>query len=72
MPFGRFNDAFAPAETDFDWLSRDRAEVAKYIDDPLCGFVLRVGGICDLARRAAPDLRTRGRSRASRTDCRCS
>jgi alpha-beta hydrolase superfamily lysophospholipase len=49
MLFGRFNDAFAPAETDFDWLSRDRAEVAKYVADPLCGFVLRVGGLCDLA-----------------------
>ncbi|MEX2207305.1 MAG: alpha/beta hydrolase [Myxococcota bacterium] len=49
MLFGRFNDAFAPAETAFDWLSRDRAEVAKYVDDPLCGFVLRVGGLCELA-----------------------
>ncbi len=49
MLFGRFNDAFAPAETDFDWLSRDRAEVAKYVADPRCGFVLRVGGLCDLA-----------------------
>jgi alpha-beta hydrolase superfamily lysophospholipase len=49
MLFGRFNDAFAPAETAFDWLSRDRAEVAKYVGDPLCGFVLTVGGICELA-----------------------
>jgi alpha-beta hydrolase superfamily lysophospholipase len=49
MLFGRFNDAFAPAETAFDWLSRDRAEVAKYVDDPLCGFVLSVGGLCELA-----------------------
>lgn len=49
MLFGRFNAAFEPAETAFDWLSRDHAEVAKYVADPLCGFVLSVGGICDLA-----------------------
>jgi alpha-beta hydrolase superfamily lysophospholipase len=49
MLFGQFNRAFEPAETAFDWLSRDRAEVAKYVADPLCGFVLTVGGICELA-----------------------
>jgi alpha-beta hydrolase superfamily lysophospholipase len=47
--FGRFNTAFEPAQTPFDWLSRDRAEVAKYVADPLCGFVLTAGGFCDLA-----------------------
>jgi alpha-beta hydrolase superfamily lysophospholipase len=47
--FGRFNAAFEPAETPFDWLSRDRAEVARYVADPLCGFVLSAGGFCDLA-----------------------
>ncbi len=32
-----FNEAFEPARTPYDWLSRDPAEVDQYLEDPLCG-----------------------------------
>lgn len=38
MSFDGFNKAFAPTRTACDWLSRDVAEVDRYLADPRCGF----------------------------------
>ena len=47
---GPYNMAFRPNRTDFDWLSRDKEEVDKYITDPLCGFLCSTGFYRDMAR----------------------
>lgn len=52
--FGNSNKPFdAPGATGFEWLSRDPVEVKKYVDDPLCGFVLTTGSLVDLFAGAA-------------------
>ena len=42
MAFGSYLDKIPNHRTDFDWLSRDEANVDKYIADPLCGFVAKI------------------------------
>ena len=48
LSFGKFNKAFKPNRTEFDWLSRDDAEVDKYVDDPYCGGDFTAGFYEDL------------------------
>jgi len=50
LTFGGYNKAFAPARTEFDWLSRDATEVDKYVVDPLCGFAITTQAWQDLIR----------------------
>ena len=41
--FAGYNRAIKDRTTAFDWLSRDKTVVAKYIADPYCGFVYTSG-----------------------------
>jgi len=51
--FGAFMEGIANPRTPFDWLSRDPAEVDRYIEDPLCGFIMTNGAFQDIAAAAA-------------------
>ena len=48
IAFGAYNKGFENPRTEFDWLSRDEAQVDKYIADPLCGFVATVSLFRDM------------------------
>jgi alpha-beta hydrolase superfamily lysophospholipase len=61
----RFQDHNKPfgGPTGFEWLSRDAAEVKKYVDDPLCGFAFTNELVRDIfvgfARMRDPALEAR-------------
>ncbi len=48
LTFGQYGAAFKPNRTKFDWLSRDEAEVDKYVADERCGNVFTSGFFVDL------------------------
>ena len=46
--FGSYNDRFEPTRTNVDWLSRETANVDRYLADPMCGFVFTLNGFATL------------------------
>ncbi len=48
--FAGFNKGFEARRTGFEWLSRDQAEVQKYVDDPRCGFTFSNRLLVDMLR----------------------
>ena len=48
--FAGFNAPFEPIKTGFEWLSRDEAEVQKYVDDPWCGFPFSNALVADMLK----------------------
>lgn len=48
LSFGTYNKNIKAKRTKFDWLSRDKEEVDKYIADPLCGNLFPVSFFYDL------------------------
>ena len=48
LAFGSYNARIPSPRTPFDWLSRDEAQVDRYIADDWCGFVCTTGFFCDM------------------------
>jgi alpha-beta hydrolase superfamily lysophospholipase len=52
--FANSNAPFdGPGATGYEWLSRDKEEVATYIADEQCGFVLSPGSLIDMSQGSA-------------------
>ena len=50
LAFGAYNNRIKERSSDFDWLSRDTANVAKYCSDRRCGFLFSLNGFENLAK----------------------
>ncbi|MHA6782223.1 alpha/beta fold hydrolase [Pseudonocardia saturnea] len=63
LDLSAFNAPYEPGRTGYEWLSRDEAQVDRYVADPLCGFGYDVEGLKAVfagARDAADPARVTG------------
>lgn len=44
MAFGSYNKQYPSVRTEYDWLSRNEANVDTYLADPYCGFMFTLNG----------------------------
>lgn len=65
--FGKTNQNFEPGRTGFEWLSRDPEQVDLYVEDPRCGFVLRMGSLCEMFDALALERRRSEREKIPKT-----
>ncbi len=48
LSFGSYNKSFEPADTPYDWLTKDENIVKKYVADGRCGFIFTCSAYKDL------------------------
>lgn len=60
-PLALNNRQFAPVETEYDWLSRDRERVQKFLKDPYCDFIFTAGAYRDMFQTILEDQRAEKR-----------
>jgi alpha-beta hydrolase superfamily lysophospholipase len=56
--FASFNEGLGVVKNGYEWLSRDEAEVQKYVDDPWCGFPFTNRLVAEMAQCALEATRS--------------